>query len=426
VNLSKRIAFFMLSVLMVFSLVNDSANAAELWHYWLSGGEKEAVEALLDVARKMYPDVTFTDRPIPGASTEMRRQLGAAFMGGNPPDVYQSAIGYDLKSYVDACRLAPIDDVWAAINGDEVFSEGLKRMVKFDGHAYAVPLNTHIVSHIWYNKHIFEEYGLNIPKTWDDFKQISEILRENEIEPFAAAKGWLTYNFLPALITVLGPEGYLAWGNGEIAFTDPKVKEAFKLYADAFVSAYMFGWSGYGWAEAANELMKGNAAMYLNGDWVVAYFEQAGWVPGEDFDFFPAPGTEDVMIMQVDALAHPLGSPDPDGAEKLLLVAGSIEGQSAFNAKKGSVAANLGVPPDIYGVLLKRTYERIQRINVEGALLPNSLFMLPPSLNQELSRQLEIFALNPTEETLEIVTQTLENMRQELLDQGAFVKWGTM
>ena len=49
-------------------------------------------------------------------------------------------IGYDLKSYVDAGRLAPIDDVWAAINGDEVFSEGLKENGKFDGHAYAVPL----------------------------------------------------------------------------------------------------------------------------------------------------------------------------------------------------------------------------------------------------------------------------------------------
>ena len=53
-------------------------------------------------------------------------------------------------------------------------------------------------------------------------------------------------------------------------------------------------------------------------------------------------------------------------------------------------------------------------------------FMLPLALNLDIETAFEAFALNPTEETLEIVTQTLENMRQELLDQGAFVKWGTM
>ena len=93
----------------------------------------------------------------------MRRQLGAAFLANDPPNVYQSAIGYDLKSYVDAGRLAPIDDVWEAINGEEVFSEGLKSMVKFDGHAYAIPLNTHIVSHIFYNSISLISTSLTFP-----------------------------------------------------------------------------------------------------------------------------------------------------------------------------------------------------------------------------------------------------------------------
>lgn len=417
------VGFIALALALSFAV---SVNAAELWHYWLSGGEREAIDAFLNKARDLYPDEEFADRGIPGASTEMRRQLGAAFIAGDPPDAYQSAIGYDLKSYVDAGRLAPIDDVWAEIDGDAVFSEGLRRMVKFDNHAYAIPLNTHIISHIWYNKQIFDKLGLDTPKNWDEFKHVSKVLRDNDIEPFAAAKSWCTYNFYAPLVTILGPEGYLELGNGKIAFTDPRMKEAFRLYAEAFVSSYMFGWSGYGWAEAANEVIRGNAAMYLNGDWVVAYFEQAGWVPGEDFDFFPSPGTEDIMIMQVDALANPLDSADPNGAKKLLAVAGGIEGQKAFNSKKGSVAANLLVSPDIYNVILKRTYDRVQRISAEGTMLPNLNFMLPPSLYQELSRQIEIFALDPTEKTLETVTQTLENLRQDLLNQGAFVNWQAM
>ncbi|HHT90628.1 MAG: extracellular solute-binding protein [Bacillota bacterium] len=424
--MKRRMTLVLISVLLVLLIAGMSVSGAELWHYWLSGGEREALDAFLSTAREQYPDVEFTERGISGASTEMRRQLGAAFLANDPPNVYQSAIGYDLKSYVDAGRLAPIDDVWEAINGEEVFSEGLKSMVKFDGHAYAIPLNTHIVSHIFYNKHIFDQYELDIPTTWDEFKAVSEALRANGIEPFAAASGWETYNFYAPLVSSLGPEGYLALGNGQVSFTDPKVKEAFRIYGDAFVSAYMFGWSGYGWAEAANEVINGNAAMYLNGDWVVAYFESAGWVPGEDFWFFPAPGTQDVMIMQVDALAAPAGAADPEGTAALLTVAGGVSGQSAFNAKKGSVAANLNTPPDIYNTLLKATYDRVQQVSAEGTMLPNMLFMLPPSLYQELGRQVSTFAMDPTEQTLEQVTKTLENMRQDLLEEGAFVNWNAM
>lgn len=423
---NKRVVVSLIAALVLLMSASMSIQAAEMWHYWLSGGEKEALDAFLDTARELYPNSEFTERGIPGSTSEMRRQLGAAFMANDPPESYQSAIGYDLKSYVDAGRLDPIDDIWAAINGDEVFSEGLQSMVKFDGHAYGIPLNTHVISHIFYNKAIFDKYNLTPPTTWDEYRQVAKTLRDNGVEPFAAATGWTAAHFYGCLVSVLGPEGYLALGNGELAFTDPKIREAFELYGDAFVSSYMFGWSGYGWAEAANEVINGNAAMYLNGDWVVAYFEQSGWTPGEDFGFFPTPGTEDVIIIQVDALAAPKGAKDAEGARNLLMVAGGVEGQSAFNKYKGSVAANLNVQPDIYNPILRETYERFQRVNEEGTILPNQLFMMPPGLYQEFTKQVEMYALNPTDKVLDGVLKTLESMRQDLISEGAFVKWTDM
>ena len=52
--------------------------------------------------------------------------------------------------------------------------------------------------------------------------------------------------------------------------------------------------------------------------------------------------------------------------------------------------------------------------------------MLPPSLYQELGRQVEMYALNPTDKVLDGVLNTLENMRQDLLKENAFVKWQDM
>ena len=328
---NKRALFGLVAALVLVMSASVSIQAAEMWHYWLSGVEKEALDAFLDKARELYPNVEFTERGIPGSTSEMRRQLGAAFMANDPPELYQSAIGYDMKSYVDAGRLEPIDDIWEAVNGDEIFSEGLQRMVKFDGHAYGIPLNTHVISHIFYNKHIFEKYDLDIPTTWDEFKEVSKTLRENGIEPFAAATSWTLTHFYAPLITVLGPEGYLALGNGELAFTDPKVREAFELYGDALL-ALMFGWSGYGWAEAVNSSYR-HAAMYLNGD-CRAYFEQAGWTPVKTLAS-SGTGHRDAIIIQVDALAA-LRTPRIPKAPALMTVAGSIEARARLTSTRFS------------------------------------------------------------------------------------------
>lgn len=421
----KRQKLFVVAVaLVVLFGFATSVLGAELWHYWLTGGEKQALDALLDAAREAYPESKFEDRGIPGATAEVRRQLGAAFMANDPPEAYQSAIGYDLKTYVDAGRLAPMDEVWEAIGGEKIFSDGLKSMVKFEGRPYAIPLNTHVVSQMFYNKGVFERLDLDIPTTWEEFNELAEVLRANGIEPLAASGGaWVVYQFYPCLLTVLGVDGYFELGRGNIPFTDAMIKEAFELYRDTMVAAYITGWAGYGWAEAANEMIAGNAAMYLNGDWVVSHFEQAGLKQGEDFGAFPAPGTTDVVIIQVDAIAAPANSSDFEGAMQLLEVAGNIEGQTAFNRYKGSVAANLNVPPTIYGPVLQGTYERIQEASERGAVLPNQLFMMPPALYEEFIRQIELFTLEPTDAVLNSVLNSLESMRLDILDMDGFVDW---
>lgn len=415
----KLVVVSLITALILLISAGISIQAAEVWHYWLSGGEKEALEALVEAAQELYPEGSFSERGIPGAGKELRRQLGAALLAGDPPEAFQTVPGYSLKSYVDAGQVYAIDEVWDEINGDEIFNEGLRSLVKFNGHAYAIPLNTHIISHIFYNKAIFDKYALEPPITWEEFRHVTSVLRDNGIEPLACDAGHRTcYHLYTALVDTLGPEGYLALGAGEIPFTDPRVREAFELYGDAFVKSYMFGWSGYGWAEAANEVISGNAGMYQSGDWIVAYFEQAGWEPDVDFDFFPAPGTEDVMVMQIDALAAPKGSKDPEGAMQLLTAAGRVEGQAAFNKYKGSLAANLEVDPGIYNEILYETYERMQRVSVEGHMLPNQSFLMPPAMWEEFARQVEIYALEPTEKTLDSVLNTLESQRKELLEEG--------
>lgn len=420
---SRIVVTVALSLVLVLGLA-ASGFSMELWHYWLSGGEKEALDALMLEARSQYPEHTFREHGIPGSGSEIRQQIGSALMAGEPPEIFQSALGHSLKVYVDAGHLLPLDDVWAEIDGDTIFPTTLKNMVTFDGHPYGIPVNMHVINNVFYNKHVFDELGLEIPQNWDEFNELCVVLRENGVEPLAAAGGWATYPFYAPLVSVLGPEGYMELGEGKVSFTDPRMYSVFELYKETILSANMPGWAGYGWTEAANPFMQGDVAMYLNGDWLVALLEQRGWVPGEDFDFFPAPGMDNVVIIEVDAFAAFKDAADIDGAKAFMKATASTGGQAAYNSIKGAVAANLEVPASVYNSVLQRTHDRIEDLNVDGYVLPNLYnSMLPDELGQELKRQVERFALSPDDRTLESVLTTLENLRVRMLNQDKFIEW---
>ena len=56
-------------------------------------------------------------------------------------------------------------------------------------HVYAVPYQNVSLAGIFYNKEMFEKYGLSEPKTLADLENICKTLKDNGITPFALANG---------------------------------------------------------------------------------------------------------------------------------------------------------------------------------------------------------------------------------------------
>jgi len=416
------LVIFVLSVLPVFAASTE--NVVEIWHYWTAGREAQSISSLIDSFREKYPEVSVKDRTIPGSTAELRQQLGIAFMGGNPPEIFQVGPGYNLKSYVDAGRLSPITDVWNEISGNKIFPEGIAKLTVFNNEAWAVPLNIHTISTVWYNVKVFEKYNLEEPKTWEEFKHVCSVLKENGLEPIAAAGFWSFYALYPFLITTLGPEGYVAIGEGEVNFTSEKrVREAFELFKEMWIDNLMEDWSGYSWAEAAKPFIEGKVAMYFcMGDWIAPLLESEGMEPIKEFDFFPAPGTRNMIIGQIDALPLTKGSDAPDLAKTFLKFSASTEGQTAFNRYKGSVAANLEAPSDFYGPIMSKIYNLLHKPGVQ--FIPNLSFLMPPDFYTQFYTQIEKYAVDPTNETLDEVLNELERLRIEASTEGKWVNWG--
>ena len=403
--------------------VKDMEGEVELWHYWMAGGEVEALNALRDAFQEDYPGVKLVDRGIPGGSAEMRRQIGTALMGGNPPETFMVALGYRLKSFADADRLIPITDVWDEINGDKIFPQGLVNVIRIDGEAWSVPINIHTVNHMWYNKKMFDKYGLKEPKTWEEFGELCDVLKDNGITPLTGSgQSWALYQFYPFVLDAVGPEGYVQLGEGQLSWTDPRLRGAFEKYKKYSLGNIIEGWAGYGWAEAASAFVNGKVAMYNTvGDWTAAFYESQGMEPGVDFDFFPAPGTTDIVIGQVDSFALLNGCDRPDLGKLFLKFVASEKAQVAFNTYKGSVAANLNTPSDFYNSVMLKTYKRMKDPNT--TFLPNFYFLCPPEFQETYDEEYDRYAIDPTPAVLDSVIQNLENLRKEIESEGKWVDW---
>lgn len=420
----KSIVLTALGIAALASTAVQAQENYEIWHYYAAGSELAGMDALIETGNAAVDDANFTGVIIPGNVVELRRQLQTAFLGGRPPAAYQSSMAYELKTFSDSGQLHPLTDVWAKIKGDEIFPEGVQRVVKVDGVPYGVPFDLSLINNVFYNKALFDEVGIDIPTDWDSFTAACDALKEAGYQPLGNAGGtfWSLYNFYAALVSVVGEEGYYQIARGELGFDSPEFAEALDLYRDRMVSCYAQNWSGKTWTQTADDVVNGNTGMFMMGIWVAAYMEQADFLAGEDFDMFQAPGTVGKSIFQMDVLAVPEG-PAVASADAFIEAVTTPEGQAAFAVPKGSLAPNINVDPSVYGYAGATFARQFSEASANNAVLPNLFFLLPTDLGTEFGVQIERFAIDPSDTVKSELISTLEGLRQEALAEEAFIQW---
>jgi glucose/mannose transport system substrate-binding protein len=401
-------------------------NLPQVWHYYAAGSEKAGIDAMIEYANKQNPTTPVVGRVIPGNVVELRRQLETAFLGGEPPAAYQSSMASELKTFVDGGRLHPLTQVWNEIHGDQIFPQGVQRVVKIGGVPYAIPYDFSLISDVFYNKAIFAKLNITPPTTWDQFVTVCNTLRAAGVQPLGDAGGpfWTLYDFYAPLVSTVGIDGYYKIADGELAFDSPEFRKALDLFRKTMVSCYAKNWSGKTWTQTADDVINGTTGMDQMGIWMAGYFNKAGFVAGTQYDVFPAPGMADKVIFQMDAFAVPDGPPaNVKAGENFARAAASVAGQSKFAVLKGSLAPNIEVSPSIYAYAGQKFAQQLAAASKANAVLPNLFFLLPTNVGTELGNQLERFALDPSQETENSVVSTLEALRKEAIADKAYTKW---
>ncbi|MEJ2359107.1 MAG: extracellular solute-binding protein [Deinococcales bacterium] len=160
-----------------------------------------------------------------------KQKLIVAMGADQGPDVFFGWGGGTLKEYVDAGK---VFDLTPALNADPQWKARYPASVlagaTFDGKIYAVPINNVQPVFFYYNKQLFDQYGVSVPKTWDDLMAAVKTFRDAGVAPIAlgGASKWPDLMWEEYLVDRIG---------GPQAFNDAASGKAGAWSSEAFIKA---------------------------------------------------------------------------------------------------------------------------------------------------------------------------------------------
>lgn len=350
-----------------------SANVTKISviHYFSDTLGKEAMSRILNGFNAANPGIEAVDNS--AGHEDFKTQILVTLAGDNPPDAFSYWAGARTQFVVDGGRLAPIDEMWAANNLDEVIPAGIAAGAStYNGNKYLIPIGYHYVG-MFYNPKVMAAAGLTgMPETWEEMLAVAEQLKAAGVTPFALgsknrwpAQFWFDY----LLLRTAGPEYRAQLMAGEATYTDPEVMAVMELWKSLADAGYFVeNANAYDWTDAADQVANGRAAMTLMGTWITGYWNGNNLTPGEDYDFFPFPVMqEDVpnaALGPVDGFVMTAASKHKPETEKLLLYLLDPQVQADWAQAQGALAPSMKVDPGIYNVVMSKANEQVANAEV--------------------------------------------------------------
>ncbi|GAE92356.1 xylose ABC transporter [Gracilibacillus boraciitolerans JCM 21714] len=388
-----------------------------LWHIE-TGPSGEAIDAAVERFEEKNPNVTVEVSQ--QENDPYKSQLSVAMGGGNPPDVFSSWGGGGwLEQFV---RSDQVRDISNDIDQD-IYVEAALSAATFDDKVYGAPIGMAVVP-VFYNKDMFEEYGIEEPETFEDLKGIIETLKSNDITPFALANQskWTGSFYLMYLAERMGgtdlfSEAFSRSGRG---FDDEAYVEAgHKLQELVEMEAFPEGVNGmnYDTGQSRQMLYTESAGMMIMGNWLVNNVRDEMPEFEEKLDFFLFPsidGGEGEKTHVVGGVAPVFSvsesSEHSEAAVELVKELASLETSQAMADNAGDIAAVKGV--EYNDPYTQRVSELLEEAEFMQTYYDQTL---PPELAQvHLDTTQALIGLSITPE--EAMAQ-VEEKAKELLDE---------
>ncbi len=294
---------------------------------------------------------------------QSEQSLSVAIQANELPDCFmvQGDKTPKMKEYVKIGMLLPLDEYNIDLSR---YSEAEIRYATVDGKLYCSPPSFFDTNIVYYNKDIFNEHGLSLPGTWDEFIALNETLLEKGITPIGFPgvsewnRSWPVFAFMPAHAN----DALQAIMDGKGDLMQPEIIQAFKYYRDFaekgyfgkdFVAVDKSGWK--------LSFTNGKCAMIVDGTWNNAAYSESGLNLGR----FSIPNKDGIRIVQSSfsnfmTYAVSANTKHPEEAARYIDFLSGLEAQQILED-------NIGLVPTINDIVPKdEGVKEMARFDVAG------------------------------------------------------------
>lgn len=269
-----------------------SSNEISFWNI----GTEDPDASIMQYAVDQYnandsAETGYTIVPTNIQNDKYKEKLVIAMSSGECPDMYTSWSGGPLREYINSGYAQPITDLYEEAGLDDFYLEAARAQATFDGELYGVPMLNISISGVFYNKDIFDKYGLEEPSTISELEALCDTLVENGVTPFALGNSskWQGSMFYQGLATrYAGLDDFRAAYDGSGTFeADCFVYAGNKILEWAEKGYFQEGCNGVSTDDGQDRqaIYQETAAMLYSGSWYTGtlsadseeFYSHMGW-----------------------------------------------------------------------------------------------------------------------------------------------------
>lgn len=263
----KKVMALVLASTMLFGTAVTASAATEI-SFWTLSTRQEAVEPIVEAFNAANPDIVVT--PSFYDTDGIKDACKVAASSDTLPSMWFNWGGSLGQFYVDNDKTYDLTEYAQANGWNEKFSAGALSLCTLGGELCGYPTSYNVLG-VYYNKTIFEDLGIEVPTTFEEFEAILPTIKEAGYFPMETGGlyGWHTMRWLELIIEhFAGAELHDELQAFTTSWDCEAVTQAFTKYKE-WVDAGYFP-DGFLTADPNNTYMNMGmsiSAMCLEGQW---------------------------------------------------------------------------------------------------------------------------------------------------------------
>ncbi len=246
----------------------------KLWHIWTTDMDANRItlDAGMEAIRAAFPNISFQVDATENETYKTR--IKTAIAVNDAPDIFFTWGGGFSEALVGTGKVLCLDEYYTEEVEKALPREYLQYQT-YEGSIYGFPfMRSYAI--LYANEKIFEENGLNVPRTYDELLNVSKILSEKEITTLAVAGQdmWpLMFHYATLAMRMVGPETVEDVLSGRKSFNRQGfIDAAYMLLELKEAGAFGEDCMSIALDPMAAAFKEGEGALYYFGSWATGGF----------------------------------------------------------------------------------------------------------------------------------------------------------